>query len=265
MGSVRSWSDLCRQFISNFRATCERPGVKWDLANIMQEEGESLQKFIQRFYNKRNVIPEVDDKSIIMFFKKGLNDSALIRKLAMKNLRTSEEMLTIANKYALAEEATFDNKEAKRDKKPSHSDRPGTSRSNDKKGNPTALCPMWSGRYATGLSISLGRESSKISLTRSVSFTLKGSTRLWDYNHLQGFADEVLNSAKRPSKTRSPKIQSATSPKLARRSTTSTAGPTPTCQRRSEAYSLGGHDGRTRHSRVPEVVRCTYYLRSSPR
>jgi hypothetical protein len=139
MGSVWSWSDLCRQFISNFRATCERPGVKWDLANIMQEEGESLQKFIQRFYNKRNVIPEVDDKSIIMFFKKGLKDSALIRKLAMKNLRTSEEMLAIANKYALAEEATFDNKEAKRDKKPSHSDRPGTCRSNDKKGNPTSV------------------------------------------------------------------------------------------------------------------------------
>jgi hypothetical protein len=136
MGSVRSWSDLCRQFISNFRATCERPGVKWDLANIMQEEGESLQKFIQRFYNKRNIIPEVDDKSIIMFFKKGLKDSALIRKLAMKNLRTSEEILVIANKYALAEEATFDNKEAKRDKKPSHSDRPGTSRSNDKKRKP---------------------------------------------------------------------------------------------------------------------------------
>jgi hypothetical protein len=33
-----------------------------------------------------------------MFFKKGLKDSVLIHKLAMKNPRTSEEMLAIANK-----------------------------------------------------------------------------------------------------------------------------------------------------------------------
>jgi hypothetical protein len=74
-GSVRSWSDFCRQFISNFRATYEKPGVEWDLANIMQKEGKSLREFIQCFYNKRDIITEVDDKSIIMFFKKGFKDS----------------------------------------------------------------------------------------------------------------------------------------------------------------------------------------------
>jgi hypothetical protein len=46
-----------------------------------------------------------------MFFKKGLRDSSLIRKLTMKNPRTSEEMLAIANKYALAKEATLDTRE----------------------------------------------------------------------------------------------------------------------------------------------------------
>jgi hypothetical protein len=57
------------------------------------------------------MIPEVNDKSIIMFFKKGLRDSSLIRKLSMKNLRMSEEMLAIANKYALDEEATLNNRD----------------------------------------------------------------------------------------------------------------------------------------------------------
>jgi hypothetical protein len=46
-----------------------------------------------------------------MFFKKGLRDSSLIRKLAMKSPRMSEEMLAIANKYALAEEVTLDTRE----------------------------------------------------------------------------------------------------------------------------------------------------------
>jgi hypothetical protein len=44
---------------------------------------------------------------IIMFFKKGLRDSSLIRKLTMENPRMSEYMFSITNKYALAEEATL--------------------------------------------------------------------------------------------------------------------------------------------------------------
>jgi hypothetical protein len=39
-----------------------------------------------------------------MFFKKGLRDSCLIWKLAMKNPRTFEEMLVITNKYAIVTE-----------------------------------------------------------------------------------------------------------------------------------------------------------------
>jgi hypothetical protein len=78
---------------------------------VVWKKGESLWEFIQCFCNKRNILPEVDDKSIIMFFKKGLRDSYFIRKLAMNNPRTSKEMLAITNKYALPNEATIDTKE----------------------------------------------------------------------------------------------------------------------------------------------------------
>jgi hypothetical protein len=67
-----------------------------------------------------------------MFFKKGLRDSSLICKLTMKNPRTSEEMLAIANKYTLAEEVTLDTREQK-DKGLGHSDQPSTSKINNKK------------------------------------------------------------------------------------------------------------------------------------
>jgi hypothetical protein len=71
-GSVRSWNHLRWLFTSNFRATFTWPRVNWDLASVVQKKGESLREYIQRFCNKKNVIPEVDDKSIMMFFKKGL-------------------------------------------------------------------------------------------------------------------------------------------------------------------------------------------------
>jgi hypothetical protein len=46
-----------------------------------------------------------------MFFKKGLRDPSLIRKLTIKNPKTSEAMFIITNKYALAEEAILDTRE----------------------------------------------------------------------------------------------------------------------------------------------------------
>jgi hypothetical protein len=102
-----SWTHLCRLFTDNFCAMCAYPGVDWDLVSVVQKKGVSLQEFIQCFCNKRNIIPDVDDKSIIMLFKKRLRDSCLIRKLAMKNPRMSEEMLAITNKYALTEVVTL--------------------------------------------------------------------------------------------------------------------------------------------------------------
>jgi hypothetical protein len=89
-GSIRSWSHLCWLFTNNFGATCACSGLDWDLASMVQKNGESLREFIQCFCNKRNIILEVDDKSIIMFFKKGLMDSSLMRKLTMKNPMTFE-------------------------------------------------------------------------------------------------------------------------------------------------------------------------------
>jgi hypothetical protein len=66
-----------------------------------------------------------------MFLKKGLGDSSLIRKLSMKNPRMSEQMFSITNKYALAEEAILDTREQK--KESGHPNQPSSSKGHDKK------------------------------------------------------------------------------------------------------------------------------------
>jgi hypothetical protein len=62
----------------------------------------------------------------VLFFKKGLRDSSLIRRLIMKNLRTSEQMISITNRYALGEDATLDIREQK--KESGHPDQPSSSK-----------------------------------------------------------------------------------------------------------------------------------------
>jgi hypothetical protein len=63
-----------------------------------------------------------------MFFKKGLGDSSLIYKLAIKNPKMSKALFTIANKYALAEEAILDTRKQKKEKDSGHMDQPNSSK-----------------------------------------------------------------------------------------------------------------------------------------
>jgi hypothetical protein len=56
----------------------------------------------------------------------------LICKLTMKNPRTLEQMLAIANKYTLTEEATLDTREQKKEEL-GHTDQPSSSKGDDKK------------------------------------------------------------------------------------------------------------------------------------
>jgi hypothetical protein len=49
-----------------------------------------------------------------MFYKKGLRDSSLIHKLAMKNPKKLELMFANVNMYALPEEVTLDTREQKK-------------------------------------------------------------------------------------------------------------------------------------------------------
>jgi hypothetical protein len=52
-----------------------------------------------------------------MFFKKRHKDSSLIHKITIKPPRTSEEMLAITNKYALADEVILNNRDFNIDSK----------------------------------------------------------------------------------------------------------------------------------------------------
>jgi hypothetical protein len=115
-------------------ATCAWLGVDWVLASVVQKKGESLRQYIQRFYNERNIITEVNDKSIVTFFKKGLREPSLIQKLAMKNPMMSEEMFYTPNRYTLAEEPTLNSREQK--KESDHTDQPSSSKGHDKKRKP---------------------------------------------------------------------------------------------------------------------------------
>jgi hypothetical protein len=66
------WDQLKEQFTSNFAGAMGRSGTRMDLAMVKQEQGETLRKYMRRFFDKRTTVVDVTDKEVIDLFQDGL-------------------------------------------------------------------------------------------------------------------------------------------------------------------------------------------------
>jgi hypothetical protein len=163
-------------------------------------------------------MPEVEGKSIVMFFKKGLRDSSLIHKLTMKNPMTSKEMLATANKYALVEEATPESRRRRMSRATQTSlDRPRAMRRRGKWIIPSTR----SNGCDTTRSIGTGQVNLKASCIAFAFSAPRESTTPKTATDSKVLKMRYSRRSMRSIKRKSPKIPRATSPKLTRRSTTS--------------------------------------------
>jgi hypothetical protein len=70
--SIDKWDQLKEQFTSNFAGAMGRSGTRIDLAMVKQEQGETLRKYMRRFFDKRATVVDVSDKEVINLFQDGL-------------------------------------------------------------------------------------------------------------------------------------------------------------------------------------------------
>jgi hypothetical protein len=70
--SIDKWDQLKEQFTSNFAGTMGRSGTRMDLAMVKQEQGETLRKYMRRFFDKRATVVNVTGKEVIALFQDGL-------------------------------------------------------------------------------------------------------------------------------------------------------------------------------------------------
>jgi hypothetical protein len=70
--SIDKWDQLKEQFTSNFAGAMGRSGTRMDLAMVKQEQGETLHKYMRRFFDKRATVVDVTDKEVIDLFQDGL-------------------------------------------------------------------------------------------------------------------------------------------------------------------------------------------------
>nr|AAK13087.1 Similar to Zea mays retrotransposon Cinful-1 [Oryza sativa Japonica Group] len=111
-GTIGSWAELHEHLIANFQGTFEWPGTQFDLYNIIQKPGESLQDYIRRFSKQRNKISDITDDVIIAAFTEGVRHELLVGKFGRKPPRTVKQMIEKAKKYAKAEDAVTASKQS---------------------------------------------------------------------------------------------------------------------------------------------------------
>jgi hypothetical protein len=73
--SIDKCDQLKEQFTSNFVGAMARSGTRMDLAMVKQEQGETLRKYMWRFFDKRATVVDVSDKEVIDLFQDGLYHS----------------------------------------------------------------------------------------------------------------------------------------------------------------------------------------------
>jgi hypothetical protein len=73
MYSIDKWDQLKDQFTSNFAGAMGRSGTLMDLAMVKQEQGETLRKYMRRFFDKRATVVDVTNKEVIDLFQDGLH------------------------------------------------------------------------------------------------------------------------------------------------------------------------------------------------
>jgi hypothetical protein len=70
--SIDKWDQLKEHFTSNFADAMGRSGTRMDLAMVKQEQGETLRKYMQCFFDKCATVVDVTDKEVIDLFQDGL-------------------------------------------------------------------------------------------------------------------------------------------------------------------------------------------------
>jgi hypothetical protein len=107
--SIGSWGELESQFARNFRSTYKRPTSLEEVKLCVQQKGETLCSYIQRWSVIKNSAEDVSDKRTIDAFSSNLCCTDLVEEIGRARPRTASELMETANRFADGEDA-YNNK-----------------------------------------------------------------------------------------------------------------------------------------------------------
>jgi hypothetical protein len=102
---IGSWEELTKQFTRNFKLTYKLPASIEEVKACIQQRGETLRAYIQRWSIIKNLAVEVSDKRAIDAFIVGLRRGDLVEEMGRIKPKTVSDLMDIANRFADGEDA----------------------------------------------------------------------------------------------------------------------------------------------------------------
>jgi hypothetical protein len=103
--TIGSWEDLMKQFTSNFRSTYKRSALIEEVKACVQQRGETLRAYIQRWSLIKNLAVKVSDERAIDAFIIGLRWGDLVEEMGRIKPKTLSDLMDVTNKFADEEDA----------------------------------------------------------------------------------------------------------------------------------------------------------------
>jgi hypothetical protein len=108
-GTIGSWDELTKQFMSNFRSTYKRPTSIEEVKACVQQRNETFRSYIQRWSIIKNFAVEFSDERAIDVFMIGLQRGDLVEEMDRIKPKTVLDLMDIANRF-VDDEDTCNNK-----------------------------------------------------------------------------------------------------------------------------------------------------------
>jgi len=102
--SISSWQQLKVELLATFQGY--QPGAKTtrDLLNCIQQDDESLSKYLERFIQVKAQVPNVPEATIIVATTEGLAVGQCATKLSRKPPEMVKELFEIMGQYARSDD-----------------------------------------------------------------------------------------------------------------------------------------------------------------
>jgi hypothetical protein len=107
--SIGSWGELENKFARNFCSTYKRPTSLEEVKSCVQQTGETLRSYIQRWSVIKNSAEDVSDERAIDAFSSGLRRLDLVEDIGRTRPKIVSELMKAANRFADGEDA-YNNK-----------------------------------------------------------------------------------------------------------------------------------------------------------
>jgi hypothetical protein len=103
--TIESWEDLTKQFTSNFKSTYKRSASIEEVKACVQQHGETLRAYIQRWSLIKNLAVEVLYERAIDAFIIGLRQGDLVEEMGKIKPKIVSDLMDVANRFADGEDA----------------------------------------------------------------------------------------------------------------------------------------------------------------